>query len=279
MTLRDRHALFAHEDPVPRPLPAGLVVVQTRRSEAIGQAEQPGAGEVVCSVAVRPYLTDLEHGTRVYLVPGRYQMRVAQSYVRAVSVPDGWNVQSSTEGSLVVDYDVVDTTTETVAFSGRATLACGEGSNASDPPGEARHADAVQTVHSDARALLDDIVRNSSAHASRVSATGETRLTRARGIVDGAGGVALLAMMASAPVFAGADYDDPSLRTRIACYTAGGILLGGGSMLLAGAIINWAIAKHQDRAAARAARVSLLGVGVAPTPGGAGASIGVALRL
>src|SRR5678815_2784265 len=68
---------------------------------------------------------DLLHGARVFLSPGRYVLRPSNASVTATARTDGWTLATSTTGTLVVEYDVVDTQTGNVVLHDRAQLSCG----------------------------------------------------------------------------------------------------------------------------------------------------------
>jgi hypothetical protein len=103
--LVDRSALFDHEDGRSRPRAVVIGVTQVRHASAVGRADNSGGSELRCSLAVRPYRDDLEHGTREYLTPERYQLRVTSVGVSAEASRDGWTVRG---GAAEVSYEVVD---------------------------------------------------------------------------------------------------------------------------------------------------------------------------
>ncbi len=124
VVLRHRGALFEHGDLIARPLPVAITAIETRSTSVSGSAASGGGSEVACSVAVRPFLRDMESGAVVHLPPGRFVLRPLASGVTAVVDTDGWNLIGATAG-LVIDYEVVDTQRREVVLRDRATLSCG----------------------------------------------------------------------------------------------------------------------------------------------------------
>ena len=124
VVLAHRAALFAHDDIVPEPLAAGIAATLTLTGSAAGGAESTGGSALQCSVSVQPYLTDLEHGTRVNLVPGRFVLRPIAANVAVAARDAGWQLSAATSGSLVVEYDVYDTQRNRVVTHDLATLQC-----------------------------------------------------------------------------------------------------------------------------------------------------------
>ena len=135
--LANRDALFDHSDIVPRPLTAGITAVHLATGGASGGAGQSGGSELRCTVSVQPYLTDLEHGTRVYLTPGRFQLRGVESQISVDPDAHGWTLRAApgqTGATVTTSYEVYDTQrSEVVLRDQTATLSCEEGS-ASPPP-------------------------------------------------------------------------------------------------------------------------------------------------
>ena len=132
VVLAHRSALFATGDVVPRPLPAGIYAEERRNGAAVGQAAVPAGSELSCSVAVRPYLVNLQEGTRVYLSPGRYTLRPLSTRVTASADPAGWTLRTAARASVTIDYDVLDTARSEVVLHDRATLTCQTGVPTSD---------------------------------------------------------------------------------------------------------------------------------------------------
>ncbi len=124
VVLRRRAALFEHGDLIARPLPVAITAIETRSTSVSGSAAAGGGSEVACSVAVRPFLRDMESGAVVHLPPGRFVLRPLASGVTAVVDTDGWNLLGATAG-LVIEYEVIDTQRREVVLRDRATLSCG----------------------------------------------------------------------------------------------------------------------------------------------------------
>lgn len=122
--LLHRAALFDEHDVAPRPLAAGISAVQVRTGGERGGARRTGASEVQCTAAVRPYLEDLEHGRRVYLLPGRFALRPLAAGITAEASHDGWLLRSREHASVTAEYQVLDTQTGEVVVHTRTTLAC-----------------------------------------------------------------------------------------------------------------------------------------------------------
>jgi hypothetical protein len=114
---------------------AGVSAVQVLQGGAAGGAQDVGGSELECSVAVRPFLNDLEHGTRVYLTPGRFVLRSVAASVSVTPGASGWTLHGARSGGLTVDYEVFDTLRSTVVVHDRATLTCeSEGVSAAPAP-------------------------------------------------------------------------------------------------------------------------------------------------
>ncbi len=123
--LARRAALFDHGDIVPTPRTVEVSAVEVRSGAARGGAATPGGSDVACTVAVRPFLRDLEHGTVVYLTPGRFQIRLLGAGAAASVEGGGWLLRGRVDAAMALEYDVVDTRTGRVAVHDRATLSCG----------------------------------------------------------------------------------------------------------------------------------------------------------
>jgi hypothetical protein len=123
--LVNRHALFAHDDIVPRPLPAGISAVELRTTGSRGGAGHVGGSDLQCTLALRPYLTNLETGEHVYLTPGRFVMNVISHEVNAVATQQGWMLRAHTYGQLTVEYEIHDTQRGERVLHDRVSLRCG----------------------------------------------------------------------------------------------------------------------------------------------------------
>lgn len=120
-----RAALFdhAHAVPVPRALGISAELVSGVSSES-ATPRSAGSG-IGCSVRVRPYVRDLEHGVVVFLRPDAYEVRVARARFHVDPSADGDFVISSTDTtSTELSYDVIDRATGTVIVVGHATFTC-----------------------------------------------------------------------------------------------------------------------------------------------------------
>jgi hypothetical protein len=125
VTLVHRSALFAHGDIVAQPLAAGITALQVRSGSTAGGAQNVGGSEMLCSTAVRPFLTDLETGRRVYLTPDRFHLRPAGASITVVPEPGGWMLQGHGQTTLAIDYEVLDAARNEVVLHDRAVLSCG----------------------------------------------------------------------------------------------------------------------------------------------------------
>jgi hypothetical protein len=125
VTLAHRRALFAHGDIVAQPLVAGITAVQVRSGSTAGGAQNVGGSELMCSTAVRPFLTDLETGHRVYLTPDRFHLRPRSASITVLPEPGGWMLQGHGQTTLAIEYEVLDAARGEVVLSDRAVLSCG----------------------------------------------------------------------------------------------------------------------------------------------------------
>jgi len=129
LTLRSRTDLFAHDGPVPRPRTVRLVATEVRYGDTEGGAAMTGGSALECSVGIRPYLDDLEHGGVVYLTADRYEVRPSQSSISVSVEPTGWSLHGRAASALTIAYDVVDRTSGEVVLHDSATLACSSGAS------------------------------------------------------------------------------------------------------------------------------------------------------
>lgn len=144
--LAHRSALFAHDDDIPRPLSAGISAVEVRTGGAAGGAGTSGGSTVQCSIAVRPYITDLEHGTLAYLTPGRYVMRPIGQGIAVDANSNGWTLRRRPGATLSVEYDVFDTQRGEVVVHDRATLTCDSSNVRNETDLTPSHATSAPTV-------------------------------------------------------------------------------------------------------------------------------------
>jgi hypothetical protein len=117
-----RARLFSHADVVPRPRAIAIAATQVRQSVAVGRATDAAGSELRCSLAVRPYVDDLEHGGRFYLVPGRFRLLLESANATAEATSGGWTVRG---GAIEVAYTIVDTARGMeVVYRDRVRLEC-----------------------------------------------------------------------------------------------------------------------------------------------------------
>lgn len=124
VTLVSRTDLFSHEGVVPTPRTIRLTATEVRRGDESGGAAQTGGAALDCSVGVRPYLDDLEHGTVVYLQRDRFDVRPADTSITVEAWSDGWSLRGRARAELTIAYDVVERTTGAVVLHSQATLVC-----------------------------------------------------------------------------------------------------------------------------------------------------------
>jgi hypothetical protein len=77
------------------------------------------------SVAVRPYLDDALHGTRVMLTPARYALRPGSASVSVSPEPGGWSLSTTERATFRIRYEVVDRATGEVVLREDTALSCG----------------------------------------------------------------------------------------------------------------------------------------------------------
>jgi hypothetical protein len=128
--LVDRSALFAPGGEVPEPRSAELTATAMLSASARGGAQVSAGSEIRCTVAVRPYLRELEHGTRMYVTPGRFALRVLDSHVSTRANADDWTLEERVTseqqhaGAVTLEYEVVDTQRNATVLHDRATMSC-----------------------------------------------------------------------------------------------------------------------------------------------------------
>ncbi len=126
LTLVSRTSLFAHDGTVPRPLAIRMFATEVRLGDSAGGAAMTGGAALDCSVGVRPYLDDLEHGGVGYLGPDRYEVRPRDGAVRVETSASNWSLHARARASLTIQYDVIERATGAVVMSDQATLTCGD---------------------------------------------------------------------------------------------------------------------------------------------------------
>ena len=96
-----------------------------RTTGASGGAGSVGGSELQCTLALRPFLTNLETGEHVFLAPGRFVMNVLSHEVRANPNANGWTLQAHARGQISVEYEVIDTQRRVRVLHDRVGLQCG----------------------------------------------------------------------------------------------------------------------------------------------------------
>jgi hypothetical protein len=126
LTLVSRTDLFSHDSVVPRPRLIRLAATSLRRGDSAGGAGVTGGAALDCSVGVRPYLDDLEHGTVVYLHRDRFDVRPSDTTITVEEWSDGWSLHGHSLASLTIQYDVVERATGQTVLSSEAILTCSD---------------------------------------------------------------------------------------------------------------------------------------------------------
>lgn len=137
LILVSRTDLFSHDGPVPRPRAITLAATEVRVGAESGGAAVTGGAALECSIGVRPYLDDLEHGTVVYLRPDQYEVRPTEASILVSVEEGGWSLHGRAMAAMTIEYDVIDRVTREIVLRDHATLACGDASRvASATPDE-----------------------------------------------------------------------------------------------------------------------------------------------
>jgi hypothetical protein len=126
ITLVSRTNLFSHEGVVPRPRAVTLTATEVRIGDETGGAAVTGGSALDCSVGIRPYLDDIEHGTVVYLTPDRFEITPTDTMVIVEAQTDGWSLHAHASAALTIRYDVIDRATREVVLSEQAILTCSD---------------------------------------------------------------------------------------------------------------------------------------------------------
>ena len=134
VTLAHRSALFSHDDIVATPLAAGISASHLSIGGSAGGASAQAGSDLHCSVSVHPYIDDLETGRRLYLNPGRFQLRVIDSTITVAPTADGWTLMSGGATTLETTYDIVDIERERVVSHDHATLTCANEASTAPAP-------------------------------------------------------------------------------------------------------------------------------------------------
>ena len=125
LVLEHRAALFDPRFHVPRP--RTLAISAVLRATAVASGGPQGGSLVECSWSVRPYLDDLQHGTRVLLTPDHYALRSGSASVTVSPMPDrtGFRLSTAEVATFRLDYEVVELATGDVVLRQKTTLTCG----------------------------------------------------------------------------------------------------------------------------------------------------------
>jgi hypothetical protein len=138
LVLEHREELFDHRSYVPTPRASSITATVIHQGTAVADDGPEGGSVVRCSWAVRPYLDDAEHGTRVLLTPEHYTLRSGSAWVQADPDGAGWTLSTTERASFHVEYEVLDRAAGSVVLKHRMTLACHpEGDADPTPPGTA----------------------------------------------------------------------------------------------------------------------------------------------
>ncbi len=134
LVLARRAALFdeGHDVPVPRTVSITAIL----RATAVAQGSPQGGSLVRCSVAVRPYLDDALHGTRVMLTPEHYALRPGSASVTVSPDPGGWSLSTTERTTFRIRYEVLEQATGAVVLKEDVTLSCGPDATRPAPPAE-----------------------------------------------------------------------------------------------------------------------------------------------
>jgi hypothetical protein len=133
LALTSRTDLFSHDGIVPRPRTVRLMATAVRRGDSAGGAAVTGGASLDCSVSVRPYLDDLEHGTVVYLHRDRFEVRPTDTSITVEAWSDGWSLHGHALASTTIAYDVIDRASGEVVLSAEAILTCSDGPREASP--------------------------------------------------------------------------------------------------------------------------------------------------
>jgi hypothetical protein len=133
LVLDHRPALFDHHAHVPRPRTLSVTAVVTYAGTAVAGGGPQGGSALHCSWAVRPYLEDQEHGTRVLLTPEHYTLRSGSAWVAATPDAAGWNLTTSEAATFHLEYEVVEKATGEVVVRQKMDLTCGPTPDAAPP--------------------------------------------------------------------------------------------------------------------------------------------------
>lgn len=192
LVLVSRTELFSHDGPVPMPRTITLAATELRVGASAGGAAVTGGALLECSIAVRPFLDDLEHGTVAYLRPDRYDVRTDEATVLVGVETDGWRLHSRAMAALTIEYSVVDRRTAEVVLRDHATLACGDAAvlaTARDDEPVSVRASRVLILESSDVARTAEVVAIVDVHEPVGDEARALRLLRERAVEAGADAV------------------------------------------------------------------------------------------
>ncbi len=135
LSLEHRTGLFDHDSHVPRPRTLSITAAVTYQGTAVAGGGAPGGSALHCAWAVRPYLDDQEHGTRVLLTPEHYLLRSGAAWVAATPEGAGWSLSTTESATFHLEYEVVGKGSGGGVLRQKMTLACGP-EGASSPAAE-----------------------------------------------------------------------------------------------------------------------------------------------
>lgn len=194
LVLVARTELFSHDGPIARPRAIRLIATEVRVGDAAGGAALTGGAALECSVSVRPYLDDLEHGGVVYLGADRFFVRPLDATVTAEAAPPGFRLYARA-AATTVRYEVVDRLTGEVVLTDSATLACGGGGGAGPtqaevvPTPDPRSARSIPVYHGRDTGRLTEALGIVDVHEPSGSEEGALHELRRRAAAMGADAV------------------------------------------------------------------------------------------
>lgn len=124
LTLIDRSALFFHDEGISKPREIDIYATRIESVQDGGGAHVLADSDVACTADVRPFMPDLEHGTRVALLPGRYQLAVHHDDVRITHDATHWTIGRAAGGPSTIAYEIVDLRTGEIVLRGAVELDC-----------------------------------------------------------------------------------------------------------------------------------------------------------
>jgi hypothetical protein len=135
LALTNRTALF---DPLTnRPNAVEIRATQVRTAQAVGggrAGSQGGGSQDGCGVLVQPYVIRDNDHARVYLEPGRFELRPASAVVQAAVVGNMWILSAAGAATRPLAYDVWDRQRREVAYHGSTSMGCTALGGGTDAP-------------------------------------------------------------------------------------------------------------------------------------------------